>query len=75
MVQAGGYGASGEFVGRDLALAGEILIPGRSLERLEKMTKQRLAELKLSDRGNVGHRGMVPFPSPLTSIGPTEGKR
>ena len=59
MVQAGGYGASGEFVGRDLALAGEILIPGRSLERLEKMTKQRLAEVKLSGDLANGNSGLV----------------
>jgi hypothetical protein len=31
-----------------LALPGEITVAGRSLERLEEMTKQRLAESKLS---------------------------
>jgi hypothetical protein len=35
-----------------LALPGEITVAGRSLERLQQMPKQRLAELKLS--GDLG---------------------
>jgi hypothetical protein len=50
-MQAGGSGASDEFVGGDLALTGKIPVAIRSLERQKKMPKQRFAEVKLS--GNL----------------------
>ena len=49
-----GFGTANELVGRDLALPGEILIAGCRLECLKKMTKQRLAEVKLG--GNLTDR-------------------
>ena len=48
-----GSSAANQFVGADLALPGKDLIAGRSQKRLEKMTKQRLAEMKLG--GNLAN--------------------
>lgn len=49
-----GLCTANEFIGGDLALLGEIAVAGWSLERLKKMPKQRLTELKLS--GNLAGR-------------------
>jgi hypothetical protein len=56
-VQAGS-GAPDELVGRDLALLGENPAAGLSLKRLEKMTKQKLAEVKLSGNLADGDSGL-----------------
>ena len=47
-MEVGCFGASDEFVGGDLALAGKITVAIRGLEGLKQMTKQGLAEVKLS---------------------------